>query len=138
MRIVLDTNVWISALLFPRGVCDQLLKGFLQHTAVELVSSPFILHEIEQVVRIKFDYSRSEADSIRLLVEEMSTVVEPQEHVRVVPEKEADNRILECAISCKADLLVTGDTKHLLPLKAFRGVPIRSPREVLDHWQSLQ
>jgi len=62
----------------------------------------------------------------------MAAFVEPIERIKVVKEKDADNRILECALAAEAQFLVTGDTKHLLPLKVFRGILIKSPREILD------
>jgi predicted nucleic acid-binding protein len=45
---------------------------------------------------------------------------------------EADHRVLECALAARADFLVTGDKKHLHPLKRFRGIRILSPRAFLD------
>ena len=134
MRIVLDTNVWVSALLFPGGACDELLMQLLRHPEVELVASPFIIQEFQEVMRVKLRYSSVEAEKMLAVMRRMVVFVDPPESVHVVREKEADNRILECAVAGHADLLVTGDTKHLLPLKRFRGIPIRSPREVLDHW----
>lgn len=134
MRIVLDTNVWIAALVFPGGICDQIVQRFLQAPSVELLISPFILQEIRQVLDRKFGFSLAAIAQVLQFVREHTTLIEPTEQLRLVREKEADNRILECAVSGGADLLVTGDTKHLLPLKAVRGIPIRSPRQILDAW----
>jgi putative PIN family toxin of toxin-antitoxin system len=133
VRIVLDTNVWVSALAFPDGACDQLLRRLLRHHAVELFASSFILKEFERVLLKKLDFSYEETKSACRILRRLVTFVEPAELVKVVKEKDADNRILECALAAKAELLVTGDTKHLLPLKSFRGIAIKSPREVLDH-----
>ena len=44
--------------------------------------------------------------------------------MEAIVEKDSDNRILECAVEARADYLITGDTKHLLPLKRFKGVRI--------------
>jgi len=132
VRVVLDTNVWISALVFPGGVCDQLLRRFRQSPSVELVTSPSILREFERVLIEKFGYAEHDARSLQQVVEQLAVVVEPQQRLAVIQKPDADNRILECAVAGHADLLVTGDTKHLLPLRAFHGIPIRSPREVFD------
>lgn len=51
-------------------------------------------------------------------------------------EKDADNRILECAIEAQADVLITGNFKHIRPLDSFRGITILSPREFLDRYFS--
>lgn len=136
MRIVLDTNVWVSALCFPGGACDQLLARLRRQPAAELVASPFILQEFEQVLRVKLGYAHREAAAVVHAIREMVTLVEPQSRIHVIREKASDNRILECAVSGEAALLVTGDAKHLLPLRTFQTILIRSPREVLDHWPS--
>lgn len=132
MKIVLDTNVWVSALVFPGGVCDQLLQYFIRHPAVQIAASPFILKEFERVLREKLELSFHETEVACQTLKRAALFTEPCEHIKIVKEKDSDNRILECAVAAKADLLVTGDTKHLLPLKLFQGIPIRSPREVLD------
>jgi len=132
VRVVLDTNVWISALVFPGGACDQLARKLRESPAVVLLTSPFILQEFERVLVEKFEYAQHDAEPLRRAVEQFSAVVEPQERVTVIHHPDADNRILECAVAGEADLLVTGDTKHLLPLQTFRGIRICSPREILD------
>jgi len=48
------------------------------------------------------------------------------------PADPADAKILACAVAGKADVIVTGDKRHLLPLKKYRGIPIVSPAEFLD------
>lgn len=137
MKVVLDTNIWVSALVFPGGTCDQLLQYFIRHPAIKIVASPFILHEFERVLREKIGLSSHEAGIAFHIFRAVTTLVEPQERIKIVKEKDSDNRILECAVAAKADLLVTGDTRHLLPLEMFQGIPIRSPREVFDALQSL-
>ena len=49
-----------------------------------------------------------------------------------VVEGEPDNRILECAIQARVDFLVSGDTKHLQPLKEYEGITILGPAAFLD------
>ena len=132
MKVVLDTNVWVSALAFPGGTCDQLLQYFIRQLAIEIIASPFILHEFERVLREKIGLSSDETRVALQTLRTVTALVEPKEPIEVVKEKDSDNRILECAVAAEADLLVTGDTKHLLPLKIFQGIPIRSPREVFD------
>ena len=134
MRVVLDTNVWISALVFPGGTCDQLVQQLLYTPKVRLLVSPFILDEFARVASQKLTVPSHEVDRALQIIREVTTLVTPHERLRLIREKDDDNRILECAIAAEADLLVTGDTKHLLPLRQVRGIPIRSPRDVLDQW----
>ncbi len=130
-RVVLDSNVWLSALLFPGGVCDELLQQ-LRQRRVELFVSQEILHEIRGVLRRKFGHSVERAEAVVREIRLMTQVVDPKTHVSIVTTDDADNRVLECALEARAELIVTGDTKHLLPLRQFQGIPIYSPRHVLD------
>jgi len=50
----------------------------------------------------------------------MAVVVEPHQRIALIKEKDSDNCILECAVAGEADFLVSGDTKHIVPLKVFR------------------
>jgi predicted nucleic acid-binding protein len=58
-------------------------------------------------------------------------LIRPRHHVEAVQGDESDNRILECALSGKAHLLVSGDKKQLLPLRVFKGIQILSPGEFI-------
>ncbi len=133
MRVVLDSNVWLAALLFPGGACDELLSC-LRAGQAQLFLSPPLLDEVGRVLRRKFDFGVEQARAVLKEMRSMAHIVEPTLQVAAVAHDEADNRVLECALAARADLIVTGDTKHLLPLKQFQGIPIRSPRDVLNHF----
>jgi putative PIN family toxin of toxin-antitoxin system len=133
-RVVFDTNVWVSLLISPGGTCDELFQRLLAR-GVKMSTSPNLLNELSRVLRQKLGYTTAEAKGILEFVRSVSTVVEPIERVRVVTQKAADNRVLECALAAGAELIISGDTRHLLPLGVFRGILIRSPRAVLDQWR---
>jgi predicted nucleic acid-binding protein len=61
----------------------------------------------------------------------LSQLVLPRVRLAVVTAKESDNRVLECAVEGQADVIVTGDRKHLLPLGSYAGIPIITPRDFL-------
>ncbi len=63
----------------------------------------------------------------------MAEIVEVSSHIKAVSYPDEDNRVLECAVDGKADFIVTGDTKHILPLKKYGGIKILSPSEFLKH-----
>ena len=65
-------------------------------------------------------------------VSALASLIRPSVRLSGILSYEQDHRILECALAAEADFLVTGDKQHLQPLKAFRGIPIVSPREFLD------
>jgi predicted nucleic acid-binding protein len=70
-------------------------------------------------------------------VARLTTVVRPTIRLSGLVTAEADHRVLECAVSAVADFLVTGDKRHLQPLRNFRGIRVLSPRAFLDELRSL-
>lgn len=128
--IVCDTNVLISALLFPGGAPDKLfqriLAGRLRHA-----TSPDILTELTRVLERKFSHLADQVPAVLQLVRDVSQLVYPALRLQVIINDPTDNRILECALAAHAQFVVTGDRKHLLPLKAYEGIQIVSPREFL-------
>jgi len=130
MRVVLDANVYISALLVGRG-CEEILT--LGRTGVlQILSSQEIIDEVVSVLRRKFRWSPAD---IRPFLDETKDLCRmiPFDPAEVeFPADPADAKILACAVAGKADVIVTGDKKHLLPLKRYRGIPIVSPAEFLE------
>ena len=130
MRVVLDANVYISALLVGRG-CEEIVT--LGRTGViQVLSSPEIIDEVASVLRRKFHWSPAD---IRPFLDEASDLCRmiPFDPAEVeFPADPADAKILACAVAGKADVIVTGDKKHLLPLKRYREIPIVSPAEFLE------
>ncbi len=129
MRVVVDTNVYISAVL-GGGTCAKVLQK-LSTSGSFVFISPSLVYEVRRVLREKFHMS---ASNVRRVEEDMKSrafLIHPKKRVREVKGNKGDNRILECAYASKADHLITGDKKHLLALKSFKGTKIISPSEFL-------
>lgn len=128
-RIVLDSNVVISAFLFG-GVPARLLELAL-YGSIECFTSLEILDEIRNVLlRPKFGLSSDQAFT---LIEEMHglcQVVSPEERILAVIDDPDDNINLECASTANADVIVSGDS-HLLHLHRWRNIQILSPSDFL-------
>jgi putative PIN family toxin of toxin-antitoxin system len=124
MRLVLDTNVIISALLFD-GLPEQLLLSTLGGLH-ELILSSYIIAETTRILEDKF---KAEPTDIKLLQQLLNEgeVIYFQPFLNVVAD-ETYNRILETSVKGNADYLVTGD-KLLLELKEYRGIKIISVRD---------
>jgi uncharacterized protein len=128
-RVVADTNIYVSAMMFA-GLPGSLLDlGLLQ--AFTLVISPPLLDELEDKLRVKFGVTAEDAATIRAKLEGVADVVAPDFVLDVVKDDPDDNRVLECAVAGKADYIVSGD-RHLLKLKAHAGIPILTARQFLD------
>jgi putative PIN family toxin of toxin-antitoxin system len=133
-RIVLDTNVLISAILFggtPRRVLDLVISG-----SVNCTLSIAILDELRDVLqRPKFGFS---ADLCLHITEELHgvcAIISPSVRVDAIRSDPADNRILECALEAHAHFIVSGDP-HLLDLGTFEGITILSPADYLKEFEA--
>ena len=129
MRVVLDTNVLVSALLTPAGVCRQLIR-WVPNRKFIICLNDRIRAEYETVLhRPKFSAFKEEIQELLELVfwwaEEINTLPLP-----VVLPDPTELPFLEVALTAQA-VLVTGNKRHF-PEKLCRSVKIVSPREMLD------
>ena len=130
-RVVLDTNVWVSAFLYGGKPAELIHLAFRNEILV--VTSPALKAELERVLIEKFRFPRVIVESILAELSALSSLSYPAEKLSVVIDDPADDRVLECAANAKADAIVSGD-KHLLNIKIFRGIPILSPNDFLSEW----
>ncbi len=128
-KVVLDTNVLISALALISESSDQVLE-LVRRGEIELFISKPILTEFKRVLMVKFRYSESEANERLALIIKMAELVDPKEHFSAIQDDESDNRILECAFAAKANFIISGD-KHLKNLKEFKSIKILPPSEFI-------
>jgi putative PIN family toxin of toxin-antitoxin system len=126
MRVIADTNIYISALMF--GGLQGTFLDLAIRRAFTLVSSRAILDELDEKLRGKFALSDADARRIRARLEEAADLVDPGFVLQVVTDDPDDNRILECAVSGKADLIISGD-RHLLRLASYEGISILTVRQ---------
>jgi uncharacterized protein len=129
LRVVLDTNVYISAFTHPQGQPFQIWRKALQGDYALLVS-PSIVTEVAGVLKLKFDWDDTRTGRRIKLLAKAAEIVVPRIRLQVITDDEADNRILECAVAGKADLVVSGD-QHLRRLKFFQGIGIVRPIDFL-------
>ncbi|MFH0978590.1 MAG: putative toxin-antitoxin system toxin component, PIN family [Candidatus Woesearchaeota archaeon] len=117
MTVVLDTNIYISALLC-RGNEFRLVQN---SSKFKIKISQEILDEIKLVLSRDFHFLM--ANKAIETIKEVAETIEVHEKFDVITEDAADNRVLECAAAAKADYVVSGD-KHLLKRKEFKGISI--------------
>ncbi|HDP70376.1 MAG TPA: putative toxin-antitoxin system toxin component, PIN family [Actinobacteria bacterium] len=125
LRVVFDSNVFISALLFD-GPPRVILKMARERKVVLIASKP-ILIETARKLRDKFKWPEHNVQKFLKQMNRLAKVVNPKDNLNVITEDESDNRILECALAGQANLIISGD-KHLLKLKQFQNIPIERPK----------
>jgi len=127
LRAVLDTNVYLAAILFGGKPGEVFL--FAKDEEIDLCVSTAILAELAAKLTDKFHWPAGRVRYVIKEIGETASVVKPQKRIEAVPGDESDNRILECAVESKADYIVSGDKRHLLPLKEYEGIKIVSPAQ---------
>ena len=134
MRVVLDTNVIISAAISPASPPAQIHLAW-NEGRFELLVSPDLLAEYRRAlgyerVRERHRKSDDELDALVLDYELAGVVVEPEEELDIVTADPDDNRVLECAVAGTASHIVSGD-RHLLTMGEYEEIPILDPRAFL-------
>ena len=131
LRVVVDTNVMVSATISKSGLPAQVI-ALARWEKIKLLSSPAILDEFERVLGENLNYRPKRIEEAVSFIKEFATVIEPKQRLNIITTDEPDNRILECAQEGKAHVIVSGDRRHLLPLKEFVGIKIVSPTVFME------
>ena len=140
MRIVLDTNVLISAFLSGTSVPYQVFE-LTRTGGMTLLMSPPIFQELERVIRYPHlrahaNYRDDQVERFLRGIKRTSLWVSADQTLALIEADETDNRFIELAVAGKARYIITGDKRHLLPLRRYRGIEIVSPAEFLALYKS--
>lgn len=123
MRVVFDTNIYISAFAVPAGNAEEAYLTAI-HGEFELFPSVAILTKTGRVLQLKFDWAEDRARHAIQGISQTAMVLRPRPTLHVLRD-EPDNRILECAMAAQADWIVSSD-RHLLARKRRAGSAIIS------------
>ena len=126
MRVVLDTNIFISAFAIPGSLSEKAMLKIIEGGDI-LVLSKDIINEVLLVLSSKFSRDKEGISHVAVILSELGELVKPIKKVSIFKD-DPDNRILECAIQGKADVLVTGD-KEILQLREYERIRIISFKE---------
>lgn len=134
-RIVLDCNIFVSALLVPGSGPAQILD-LAKGKKIEVLVSPPILSEIGRVMRYpklqkRHHLSSQQLDDLMADYAGFATLTPGKRRVKAILEDPSDNIYLDCALEGGADFIVSGD-KHLLGLGTFRGISLVNPAAFLE------
>ena len=131
-KVVFDTNVLISAILFggsPRKCLELAIEG-----EIELYLSKEIIREVEGVLsREKFNIAEENLRYIISSLDSIAKFVSPKSKLDIIKKDPQDNKLLECAIESESDFIISGDI-HLLELSEFRKIKILKPAEFLKQY----
>jgi putative PIN family toxin of toxin-antitoxin system len=129
LRVVLDTNVLVSAIISDGKPRELFRKGI--ESQFSIVTSDPMLKELSRVLRRpKFKTNPIEIHRITLALLSSTEVVSVKTKLKVVKEDPKDDMVIETAYDGRADFIVTGDS-HLLELESFRGIKITTVEKAL-------
>lgn len=133
MRIVLDTNIFISAVL--GGTLGIILDEWKAGKFKLIITDAIAREYLDVINRPKFKISADEIVATTDYLLQTAEFVTPQEEIQVIVADLTDNKFLEAAIAGKVDFIVSGDN-HLLALKSFREILIITGREFIAWLES--
>ena len=134
IRVVVDTNVLVAALLSPSGNPAQIIEA-IRSRQLSPAYSRAVLHEYEEVLaRPKFGFDPVEIDGLIRLIHEHGVPIEPHHSLsKSIPHSPDpdDDSLIHCAVEAQAEYIVTGNIRHF-PLLAYGCVQVLQPRELLE------
>jgi putative PIN family toxin of toxin-antitoxin system len=133
LKVVFDTNIFISALVIPGSKFEEAYLNALRGN-FSLYSSVAILTETAQKLREKLGWPKHNITRLLKTIAKVATIIKTRPHLLA---DKPDNRVLECAMEAKADYIVTGD-KHLLLLKHFQNIPIVRLSDFLEFLENQE
>lgn len=128
IRVVVDTNVRFSAVLTPHGTAATCIH-VLRNSQTVLISR-VLLEEFERTLKRKLKFTEAEISPMLLALEAESDLITTSSLIESVSRDPDDDHVLHCAVSGKADFIVTGDS-DLLVLHEHRGIRIFTPVQML-------
>ncbi len=134
MRVVLDANQFVSAILVPYGHPAQILQAW-REGRFELIVSPLILTEVRRVLlyprlQKKHGWGEAEVDAFLDGIRAAALIVPGALSLQVVREDPTDDKYISCAVEAGAEYIVSGD-EHLKRVGSYQGIMIVSPAEFL-------
>ncbi|MBI5100615.1 MAG: putative toxin-antitoxin system toxin component, PIN family [Nitrospirae bacterium] len=130
MKVVFDTNIYISAFITPGGHGEIAYQKAIDGE-IQLFSSVPILTEMAGKLQDKFKWDAEHVTEAVRHIAAVAVVLKPKKRLSVLAD-EPDNRVLECAAEAGAEVIVTGD-KHLLKLDSYRGIGIITLAKFLEN-----
>lgn len=133
-KVVLDTNTIISGIFWDGNEARVIEEA--ENKKVQLFISTKLLQELEGVLKRekftrKLEGKESTVEQAVAKIALIAILIEPAKKINIIKDDPDDNLVLECAVTARADLIISGD-KHLLKLQRYSGIDIMSARDFLS------
>lgn len=134
-KVVIDTNIYISAIFWggkPRKIVELGRRGHIW-----IFTSSEIEKEIDDKLRSKFKLDADEAAQVLIDFSTFTVPVKITQRINAVADDSDDDKFIECALSCGAGFIVSGD-RHLLDLKEYEGVKIIKASNFISYFEKIE
>ena len=129
IRVVLDTNIFISGIFWEGNYCSQIISAW-RAGKITLISSLEIVQELVETLRdFKIEMGEEMIMEWQKMIIENAVIVIPMEKLDLIKEDPDDNKFFEAALAGEAQYIVSQDQKHVLNLAEFRGIKTIHPEE---------
>jgi len=122
VRVVFDTNIFISALVIQGSQAEAAIFKVIEGPDTLIISRE-IIDEVLSVLAVKFSRNKDELARVAVNLADLAELIKPDERINILKDK-PDNRILD------ADIIVTGD-KEMLKLQEYKGIKIITLRDYI-------
>lgn len=134
-KVVLDANIFASALMNPHGKPAEILN-YVFENRVQLFASLSIIEELERVLSYpklvnRHGLKKREIEEFIYDLLSIVALVKEEDTVEVIKEDPSDNKYLSCALKGRTDFIISGD-EHLLNLGSYKGIQIVTPARFLE------
>ena len=131
--VVYDTNILISGMVWGGIPYDSIELAMTDR--VEDVTCTEILTEFNNKLTTKLEYSQFRTSRIVTRLLGFLRMVKITNQLEVITTDPDDNKVIECALVSGATHIVTGDRKHLLPLRNYHGIFVVTAADILEQFR---
>ncbi len=135
MKVVIDTNVFVSSFLSPKGTPRLIIDLWKTGRVTICLCAEILAEYLEVLTRMGLSGEPELKELLSLFkTRQQIDFVVIDNDLHIVDADPADDKFLECALNARAASIISGD-KHLRALGEFKGMPILSPAEFMTRWR---
>jgi putative PIN family toxin of toxin-antitoxin system len=136
MRVVVDTNVFVSSFLSPKGTPRKIIDLWKKGDVIFCLSPAIIEEYVLVLGRLGLEGEPEMGKLLELFKKKVNILfTAPKGDLKVVEADRDDDKFIECALHARAGFVISGD-KHLLDVGSYEGIRIVTPAEFLDLFET--
>lgn len=131
VRVVIDTNVFVSGLLKSDNPLSNVVDLFIEDKINLIISEEVFSEYIKVLLRPELKVKKDNIVRLISIFILKAEIIKVKTKLDIIERDPSDNKFLECALDGKVDYIITGD-KHLLELKKYKKIKIVDPKTFIN------